>query len=168
MSFNIFDIAGSGMSAQRAKMDTIASNIANVNTTRRPDGSKGVYIKKDVAFRTIYEDTLNRGFSNFSSNSPDAQFDPKTGNMLINANIALNNGLNTGGIEVDEIYETENGVKTVYDPSHPDADEEGYVDLPNINIVEEMVGMISASKAYQANATVAENVKTMMQSAMNI
>ena len=168
MSFNIFDIAGSGMSAQRVKMDTIASNIANVNTTRRPDGSKGVYIKKDVAFRTIYEDSLNRGFSNFSSNSPDAKFDPNTGNMLINANIALNNGVLTGGVQVDEIYEAENGVKTVYDRSHPDADEDGYVDLPNINVVEEMVGMISASKAYQANATVAENVKTMMQSAMNI
>ena len=51
MSFNIFDIAGSGMTAQRAKMDTIASNIANIHTTRRPDGSKGVYIKKDVSFR---------------------------------------------------------------------------------------------------------------------
>jgi flagellar basal-body rod protein FlgC len=52
MSFNIFDIAGSGMSAQRVKMDTIASNIANVNSTRREDGSKGVDIKKDVAFTT--------------------------------------------------------------------------------------------------------------------
>ena len=168
MSFNIFDIAGSGMSAQRVKMDTIASNIANVNTTRREDGSKGVYIKKDVTFRTIYEDTLNRGYSNFSSNSADAHFNPRTGDMQINANIALNNGMLTGGVEVDEIYEAENGVKTVYDPSHPDADEDGYVDLPNINVVEEMVGMISASKAYEANATVAENVKTMMQSAMNI
>ena len=88
--------------------------------------------------------------------------------MLINANIALNNGMLTGGVRVDEIYEAENGVKTVYDPSHPDADEEGYVDLPNINLVEEMVGMISASRAYEANATVVENVKTMMQSAMNI
>ena len=168
MSFNIFDIAGSGMSAQRVKMDTIASNIANVNTTRRPDGSKGVYIKKDVSFRTIYEDQLNRGYSNFSSNSPDAQFDPRTGDMHINASVALNTGVLTGGAEVDEIYESANGVKTIYDPSHPDADEDGYVDVPNINVVEEMVGMISASRAYQANATVAENVKTMMQSAMNL
>lgn len=168
MSFNIFDIAGSGMMAQRVKMDTIASNIANVNTTRRADGSKGVYIRKDVSFRTVYEDTVNRGYSNFASNSADAEFNPRTGDLLINANVALNNGTLTGGVRVDEIYETENGVKTVYDPSHPDADEDGYVDLPNINIVEEMVGMISASKAYQANATVAENVKTMMQSAMNI
>lgn len=168
MSFNIFDIAGSGMTAQRVKMDTIASNIANVHTTRRPDGSKGVYVKKDVSFRTIYEDNINRGFSNFSSNSPDAQFDPKTGNILINANVALNNGMVTGGVQVEQIYERADGVKTVYDPSHPDADEEGYVDLPNVNVVEEMVDMIAASRAYEANATVAENVKTMMQSAMNI
>ena len=168
MSFNIFDIAGSGMTAQRVKIDTIASNIANINTTRQPDGAKGVYIKKDVAFRTIYEDTVNRGPSNFSSNSPDAQFDPRTGNMLINANVALNEGMLTGGVQIDEIYEADNAVKTICDPSHPDADEEGYVDVPNINIVEEMVGMISASRAYEANATVAENVKTMMQSAMNI
>ena len=168
MSFNIFDIAGSGMTAQRAKMDTIASNIANIHTTRRPDGSKGVYIQKDVSFRTIYEDTVNRGYSNFQSNSPDAQFDPKTGNLLINANVALNNGLVTGGVQVEQIYEREDGIKTVYDPSHPDADEDGYVDLPNVNIVEEMVDMIAASRAYEANATVAENVKTMMQSAMNI
>ena len=168
MSFNIFDIAGSGMTAQRAKMDTIASNIANIHTTRRPDGSKGVYIKKDVSFRTIYEDNINRGFSNFSSNSPDAQFDPKTGNLLINANVALNNGLVTGGVQVEQIYERADGIKTVYDPSHPDADEDGYVDLPNVNIVEEMVDMIAASRAYEANATVAENIKTMMQSAMNI
>ena len=168
MSFNIFDIAGSGMTAQRVKMDTIASNIANIHTTRKPDGSKGVYIKKDVSFRTLYEDSVNRGFSNFSSNNPDAQFDPKTGNMLINASVALNNGLVTGGVQVEQIYEREDGIKTVYDPSHPDADEEGYVDLPNVNIVEEMVDMIAASRAYEANATVAENVKTMMQSAMNI
>ena len=88
--------------------------------------------------------------------------------MLISANIALNNGLVTGGVQVDSIYERQDGIKTVYDPTHPDADEEGYVDLPNINVVEEMVDMIAASRAYEANATVAENVKTMMQSAMNI
>ena len=168
MSFNIFDIAGSGMTAQRAKMDTIASNIANIHTTRNPDGSKGVYVKKDVSFRTIYEESINRGFSNFSSNNPDAQFDPRTGNLLINANIALNEGMVTGGVQVEQIYEREDGIKTVYDPSHPDADEDGYVDLPNVNIVEEMVDMIAASRAYEANATVAENVKSMMQSAMQI
>lgn len=168
MSFNAFDIAGSGMMAQRIKMDTVASNIANINTTRNPDGSPGVYIKKNVSFRTIYEDNLSRGPQNFSANSVDAEFDPSTGNMLLNTGIALNTGMISNGVEVHEIYETENGVKTLYDPSHPDADEEGYVNVPNINIVEEMVDMIAASKAYEANSAVAENVKTMIQSAMNI
>ena len=74
MSFNIFDIAGSGMTAQRVKMDTISSNIANIHTTRRPDGSKGAYVKKDVAFRTLYEDNINKGLSNFQSNMGPLQF----------------------------------------------------------------------------------------------
>jgi flagellar basal-body rod protein FlgC len=168
MSFNAFDIAGSGMMAQRIKMDTVASNIANVNTTRNPDGSPGVYLKKDVTFRTIYDDYLSRGPRNFGSNSVDAEFDPSTGNMLLNTGIALNTGMISSGVEVQEIYEEQNAVKTLYDPSHPDADEEGYVNVPNINIVEEMVDMIAASKAYEANSAVAENVKTMIQSAMNI
>ena len=156
------------MTAQRVKMDTIASNIANINTTRRPDGSKGVYIKKDVAFRTIYEDQLNRGFSNFSSNSPDARFDPSTGNMLISANVALNNGMLTGGVEVDEIYESENGVKTVYDPSHPDADENGYVTYPNVNTVTEMTNLIDASRSYEANATAFNASKSMAMKGLEI
>ncbi len=80
----------------------------------------------------------------------------------------MNEGRKYKGVEVSEIYESQNAIKTVYDPSHPDADENGYVDLPNVNIVEEMVGMVSASKAYQANAAAAENVKTMIQSTLNI
>ncbi len=168
MSFTAFDIAGSGMTAQRIKMDTIASNIANINTTRNPDGSKGVYIKKDVAFRAVLADQLSRGPSNFSNNATAGRFNPETGNYEINTGIALNEGRKYKGVEVSGIYEAQNPIKTIYDPSHPDADEEGYVDLPNVNIVEEMVGMVSASKAYQANAASAENVKTMIQSAMNI
>ena len=168
MSFNAFDIAGSGMTAQRVKMDTIASNIANINTTRNPDGTKGVYIKKNVAFRSVLADQISRGPSNFSNNGTSGQFNPATGNFEINTGIALNEGRKYKGVEVSEIFESQNAIKTIYDPSHPDADENGYVDLPNINVVEEMVGMVSASKAYQANAAAAENVKTMLQSAMNI
>ena len=84
MSFNAFDIAGSGMTAQRVKMDTIASNIANINTTRNPDGSKGVYIKKDVAFKAVLADKISRGPSNFSSNRVDAEFNSNTGSLEIN------------------------------------------------------------------------------------
>ena len=87
---------------------------------------------------------------------------------MLNTGIALNTGMISSGVEVDRIYDSENGVKMLYDPSHPDADAEGYVNVPNINIVEEMVDMIAASKAYEANATVAQNVTSMIQSAMNI
>ena len=108
MSFNSFDIAASGMTAQRVKMDTIASNIANVNTTRKPDGTKGVYIKKDVSFAAVYDDYVNRGPSNFSANNPDARFDPMTGKLHINTGIALNQGYVSNGVRVEQIHETEN------------------------------------------------------------
>lgn len=168
MSLNTFDIAASGMTAQRIKMDTVASNIANVNTTRNPDGSKGVYVKKSVNFKAIYEDELSRGARNFAANSTDAQFNPMTGGFTINTGIALNQGLVSNGVRVESIQETDNPTKMIYDPTHPDADADGYVELPNINVVEEMVDMVSASKAYEANSVVAENVKTMIQSALNI
>ena len=169
MSFDAFDIAASGMYAQRIKMDAISSNIANINTTRRPDGTLGPYIKKNVAFSAMYDDKISRGPSNFSDNATQAQFNPRTGEMAINSGISLNQGQMSTGVKVDGIYEdTQNAVKTVYDPTHPDADADGYVNLPNINVVEEMVGMISASKAYEANTVTAENVKTMIQAAMRI
>ena len=168
MSFDAFDIAASGMSAQRLKMDTISSNIANINTTRNPDGSVGPYIKKDVNFRAIYDQKMSQGASNFSSNSTNASFDPNTGSMRISSGISLNQGQVSKGVVVDGITDAKNAVKTVYDPSHPDADADGYVKLPNINIVEEMVGMVSASRAYEANSVAAENIKTMMQAAMRI
>ena len=168
MSLNTFDIEASGMTAQRIKMDTVASNIANVNTTRNPDGSKGVYVKKSVNFKAIYEDELSRGARNFAANSTDAKFNPMTGGFTINTGIALNQGLVSNGVRVESIQETDHPTKMIYDPTHPDADADGYVELPNINVVEEMVDMVSASKAYEANSVVAENIKTMIQSALNI
>ncbi len=168
MSLNTFDVAASGMMAQRIKMDTVASNIANVNTTRNPDGTKGVYVKKSVNFRAVYEDELSRGARNFAANHTDAQFHPKDGSLTINTGIAMNQGLISNGVRVESIQETEHPTKMIYDPSHPDADAEGYVELPNINVVEEMVDMVTASKAYEANTVVAENVKTMIQSALSI
>lgn len=168
MSFDAFDIAASGMYAQRVKMDTISSNIANINTTRKADGTPGAYIKKDVNFKAIYDEKLSQGLSNFSSNSTNATFNPATGKMSINSGISMNQGIASTGVAVDGITDAKNPLKTVYDPSHPDADPDGYVQLPNINVVEEMVGMVSASRAYEANSVAAENVKTMIQSALKI
>ena len=168
MSFDVFDVAASGMQAQRVKMDAISSNIANINTTRRPDGTVGPYIKKEVSFKAIYDEKMSQGASNFSSNSSAAQFDPATGAMKIHSGVALNYGQMSNGVEVDGITDSKNAIRTVYDPSHPDANADGFVQLPNINIVEEMVGMVTASKAYEANSVAAENVKNMMNAAMRI
>jgi len=168
MSFDVFDVAASGMHAQRIKMDAISSNIANINTTRQPDGTVSPYIKKDVSFKAVYDEKLSQGASNFSSNSSNASFNPNTGIMTINSGIALNKGQMSNGVSVDGIVEGKNPIKTVYDPSHPDADADGFVKLPNINVVEEMVGMVTASKAYEANSIAAENAKTMISAAMKI
>lgn len=168
MSFNVFDIAASGMQAQRAKMDSVASNIANINTTRKPDGTVGPYIKKDINFRAVYDQKLSQGASNFSSNATNAQFDPNTGTFKFNSGIAMNQGQMGAGVVVDSITDSKDPIKMVYDPSHPDADANGFVKMPNINIVEEMVGMVSASKAYEANAVSASNVKNMIDTAMKI
>ena len=168
MSFNVFDIAASGMRAQRVKMDSVASNIANINTTRKPDGTVGPYIKKDINFKALYDQKLSQGASNFSSNATNAQFNPETGTFKFNSGIAMNQGQMGAGVSVDSITDSKDAIKMVYDPSHPDADANGFVKMPNINIVEEMVGMVSASKAYEANAVSASNVKNMIDTAMKI
>jgi len=168
MSFDVFDVAASGMQAQRVKMDAISSNVANINTTRRPDGTVGAYIKKDVSFKAIYDSKLSQGASNFSSNSTAAQFDPNTGVMRINSGISLNQGQMSNGVEIAGVTDAKNAVRSVYDPSHPDANADGYVQMPNINIVEEMVGMVTASKAYEANSVAASNAKAMINAALKI
>lgn len=168
MSFDVFDVAASGMRAQRVRMDAISSNVANINTTRKPDGTLGPYIKKDVSFKAIYDEKLSQGASNFSSMATNAKFDAVTGNMIVNSGIALNQGQMSNGVEVAGISDAKNPIKMIYDPSHPDADANGYVQMPNINIVEEMVGMVTASKAYEANSVAAENAKNMMQAALKI
>lgn len=168
MSFDVFDVAASGMHAQRVKMDAISSNIANINTTRRPDGTLGPYIKKEVTFKAIYDEKLSQGASNFSSNSTAAAFNPATGTFTINSGVSMNEGRMSSGVAVDSVVEGKNPIKTIYDPSHPDADADGYVKLPNINVVEEMVGMVTASKAYEANSVAAENAKNMIAAAMRI
>lgn len=168
MSFDVFDVAASGMHAQRIKMDAISSNVANINTTRRPDGSVGPYIKKEVSFKAIYDEKLSQGASNFSNGTSSAKFDPATGTMRIQSGVSLNQGQMSNGVQVAGITEAKDPIKMVYDPSHPDADADGYVQMPNINIVEEMVGMVTASKAYEANSIAAQNAKTMIQAAMKI
>lgn len=167
MSFNVFDVSSSGMYAQRLKMDTISSNVANINTTRNPDGSHGVYVKKDVTFKAIYNDKLSSS-PVFPNGMHEAKFSQNQGKMVLSGGISFDEKNLAQGVAVAEITDSKDPFKVVYDPSHPDADVEGYVTLPNINVVEEMVGMISASRAYEANAAAAETTKSMLNAALRI
>ena len=142
--FTAFNINASGMTAQRYRMDIISENVANANTTRTQDGTP--YRRKVVTFA---EKDTQTPFSRVLSKERDNY----TGK----------------GVKVLSVKEdTWTPENKVYDPSHPDADENGYVELPNVNVVEEMVNMVNASRAYEANITIAQTTKTMIQSALNI
>ena len=163
MSFNVFDIAASGMHAQRIKMDTVSSNIANINTTRNEFGEKQVYHKKEVTFKEM---ALKNDY-HFPKGNADVVFDPPNEPYLVGG-VSIGGDTISKGVMVESITDADNPTKIVYDPSHPDADENGYVELPNVNVVEEMVNMVNASRAYEANITLAQTTKAMIQSAINI
>jgi flagellar basal-body rod protein FlgC len=147
--FSSIGIAATGMSAQRLRSDVIADNIANVSTTRTAEG--GPFRRSRVVMRPRVESPYWR--------SP---FLPET----------LDNGIGQGVrvAEVQKDYATEN--RLVYDPTHPDAiktgPRQGYVEMPNVDIVTEMSDMISASRAYEANASIIEGSKAMFQRALDI
>ena len=168
MSFSAFDISGSGMYAQRTMMDNIASNIANVNTTRNPDGTPGVYIKKNVSFKAIYADRLGSYAPAFPDGQHEVFFSPTNNTMMLKGGISYDDRTISQGVEVAEITPANDPYKTIFDPSNPEADADGFVTLPNINVVEEMVNMVSASRAYEANVTTAETTKGMINAALRI
>ena len=136
--FDTFSISASGLSAERLRMDTIASNVANANTTRTEDG--GPYRRKVAVFRERLENEMQRGSF----------------------------GVKTSGVEAVGIQEDDSPFKKVYDPGHPDADGDGYVELPNVNLLNEMVDMIAATRAYEANVTVINSSKGMYAKALEI
>ena len=151
------------MHAQRIKMDTVSSNIANVNTTRNEFGEKQVYHKKQVNFKEM---AIKKDFG-FPKGNVDVSFDPPSEPYLVGG-VSIGNDAISKGVMVESITDADNPTRIVYDPSHPDADKDGYVELPNVNIVEEMVNMVNATRAYEANAVLATTTKTMIQSAINI
>jgi len=162
MSFDALDISASALYAQRVKLDTVASNIANVNTTRKPDGTPGAYRRKEVVFETVYNKAIDQnGTTNFLS--PEMQGD------MLKGGISYDTPNTASGVSVSKIVEDTNSpLRRIYNPGHPDADKDGYVNMPNINIVTEMVDMISASRAYEANVTTIDASKNMISSAMRI
>jgi flagellar basal-body rod protein FlgC len=143
--FTAFNISASGLTAQRYRMDIISENVANANTTRTSDGTP--YRRKVVAF---------------AEKTPRAEF----GNILKNR---LSGYYSGDGVKVSGVYEdTETEMNMVYDPSHPDADENGYVTYPNVNTITEMTNLIDASRAYEANNTAFTASKQMALQGLEI
>lgn len=141
--FQSFNISASGMTAERFRFDTIAQNIANVNTTRTEDGTP--YRRKIVTFQ---EKSVTPFTSYYSSARARA----------------VGNGVKVTSVKED----TETDFIMEYDPSHPDADENGYVSYPNVNTVTEMTNMIDATRAYEANTTAFEASKSMARTGLSI
>jgi len=137
---NSFKISGSAMQAQSQRLDTISSNLANIETTSTPEG--GPYKKKSVYFQ-----------------STPLSFKEELDGSLRRA---------TQGVKVTKIIEDQSPPRKIYNPTHPDADGDGYVAMPNVNHMEEMVDMMSATRSYQANATVIKSAKRMAMKALEI
>jgi flagellar basal-body rod protein FlgC len=136
------DIAASGMTAQRERLNVISMNLANSNTTKTEDGSP--YRRKTAIFRTV---PMNKSFEAQLQNSVDNQM---------------------YGVEVTKIASVPGDLKKIFDPTHPEADENGYLYLPNVNLVEEMVQMLNANRSYEANASAIKAAKDMALKALEI
>ena len=136
-------ISASGMTAERLRMDVIANNLANVNTTRTPGG--GPFRREEVM--------LTPGSGSF-------------GDALSTANGDADPSLK--GVQVAAIVPDQSPLKRVYEPGHPDADAQGYVSMPNIDTVTEMVDMMGATRAYEANTAAVNAIKSMAEKAISI
>ena len=162
--FAAFNISASGMTAQQLRTDVISQNIANANTTRTSDGTP--YVKKSVVFTkksvVFTEKTVTSGMAGRSVYS-------SSGTTFADALRAANGGVVGSGVKVTSIYDdTSTDMNMVYDPSHPDADENGYVTYPNVNVVQEMTDLIDASRSYEANISAFNSSKDMASKGLTI
>jgi len=149
MSFlQSLNISASGLTAQRQRMDIISENLANKDATRTQDG--GPYRRKMVVFT--------------STNTSNSLFNK----MLYNNINDINNSNQVRGVEVSQIIEDQEPFKLSYDPTHPDANEDGYVELPNVDSLKETVDMMEAVRSYQANVTALNAIKQMASKALEI
>lgn len=160
------DIAVSGMSAQRLRLEIIGQNIANATTTRTSDGTP--YVRQCVVFSENREyDNIN--VRDFVHRMSDSLATEKSGfGSVLEMTLAQRNENRGAGVVVSEIVEDETPLTPVYDPSHPDADEDGYYYLPNVDVEEEQMDALAASNSYDANLTIFNSMKTMAQKALTI
>jgi len=158
--FESLSISAQGLSAERRKMNAIASNIANAETTKTENGQP--YRRKIVTFQA----SAQKSFTHVLRSMGAALSTTDPGHMSGGEETSGEDAVQ-GGVQAREA-EDQSAFKEVYDPSHPDADENGYVKLPNVNVVSEMVDMISASRAYEANVTAVNAAKATAKDALDI
>jgi flagellar basal-body rod protein FlgC len=153
MSFwNSLRIASSSLSAQRLRLDIISNNIANAETTRTEEG--GPYQRQDVVFSPQGSNSLTPQFLNVLRSFRGS-----------NTSLPMSS---VSGVRVNSIITDTTSGPRIYDPSHPDADAEGYVNYPNVNLVVEMTNMLSATRSYEAGLAVVDASKRMAQKALEI
>jgi flagellar basal-body rod protein FlgC len=140
--FSAMEIVASGLTAQRTRLNVVASNLANAQTTRTADG--GPYQRRDPVFAT--QPVANR--------FQDLRADPYAQQASM---------VEVSGIDVDQ-----SPPRRVFDPNHPDADTMGYVELPNVNVIEEMVNMMTASRAYEAGVTAMQTIRGLAEAALRL
>ena len=136
--YSSIEVSATGLSAQRLAMDVIANNIANVNTTRTAEG--GPFKRQLVVMTQKTEPSASQANGSLDGGDPAAS---------------------RAGVDVVGIVKDQSPDKLIYDPSHPDADAQGYVHMPNIEVVKEMVDMMAASRAYEANVTAIQESRQM-------
>ena len=140
--FGGLEISASALTAERLRMDVVAENLANAQTTRGADGQP--YRRKEVVLQE------------------------RAGSFGATLTAAMSRGTQGGGVEVAGIAEDQTPLKRVYDTGHPDADADGYVQMPNVDTVAEMVDLIAASRAYEANVTAMQAAKQMFSRTLEL
>ncbi|SDJ72534.1 flagellar basal body rod protein FlgC [Sediminibacillus albus] len=146
--FNALNTSASALTAQRLRMDTVSSNIANAETTRATINENGEY--EPYRRKLVSLETKAPDFQSFLQKATGKTDSPGQ------------------GVRVSEISEDEEPFKQVYNPNHPDADQNGYVQLPNVDPLEEMVDLMSATRSYEANVTSVNATKNMLLKALEI
>ncbi|HEY6759733.1 MAG TPA: flagellar basal body rod protein FlgC [Baekduia sp.] len=150
--FDAIDASGSGLTAERLRMDVTSENLANAETTKGADGQP--YRRKEVVLQEANGGA--GGQTSFASLLSSIQGGGSSGAGV------------TNGVTVSGIVEDSTPLKRVYDPGHPDADKNGYVTMPNVNTVTEMTDLISSSRAYEANVTAMQTAKTMFSKTLDL
>lgn len=137
---SVLDISGSGLSAERIRMNVIANNIANANATETPEG--GPYRREQVEFSSVLNKTMQKGY--------------------------IKGTERLGGVKVQKILKSTEPFNRVYIPGHPKADAKGFVEMPNVSVMMEMVDLVTATRSYEANLAVINSSKEMNNRALSI